>query len=282
MPGDGRSERVNFLRAEIASIERQGLRLPARSAPSRASGPALSALLNGGLARGALHEVLAASPGDLAAAAGFALALAIRFARERQTRPILWITEDFACRENGALYGPGLIQHGLDPSDLVIVQAANAKEALWGLEEAVKCRAPAAVIGEIWSLAQTYDLTASRRLLLAAQKGGTPCLLFAAGLSGAADQLSSSADMRFEIRAGPSPQRASAGRMPLPGLAHWSVRIAKARASPMKLDRTLFRSVLWDHLEASFRDAHSLSLAAVSADGSHHSRGARRRARQGA
>ena len=280
MPGNGRSERVSFLRAEIARIERQGLRLPARTlASSRASPSAsLPALLNGGLARGALHEILAGSPGDLGAAAGFALALAIRFARARkeqhQTRhaPVLWITEDFACLENGALYGPGLAQHGLDPADFVIVQAANAKEALWGLEEAVKCRAPAAVVGEIWSLTKTYDLTASRRLLLAAQKGGTPCLLFAAGLSGAADQLSSSADMRFEIRAGPSPQRASAGRLPLPGLAHWSVRLAKARASPTMIDRTLFRPVLWDHLEASFRDAHSLSLAPVSADGSHLAR----------
>lgn len=269
MPGDGRSERVSLLRAEIARIEREGLRLPARShAPPQAS---LPALLNGGVARGALHEILASSPGDLAAASGFALALAIRLARQTaRPAPILWITEDFACRENGTLYGPGLALHGLDPASLVIVQAANAKEALWGLEEAVKCRAPAAVIGEIWSLAKTYDLTASRRLLLAAQKGGTPCLLFAAGLSGAADLISSSADMRFEIRAGPSPRRASAGRLPLPGLASWSVRIAKARASPIGIDRGLFRPVFWDHGEASFRDAHSLSLVAASADGSDH------------
>jgi len=127
------------------------------------------------------------------------------------------------------------------------------------------------VIGEIWTLARAYDLTASRRLVLAAQKSGTPCLLFAAGLTGAADQLSSSAETRFEIRASPSPRLASAaGRLPLPGLAAWSVRIAKARASPLRMDRGLFRPVLWDHVEALFRDALPLSLAALSRDGSDH------------
>ncbi|MGP0059061.1 MAG: ImuA family protein [Beijerinckiaceae bacterium] len=237
-------------------------------------GTALAPLLNGGLARGAVHEVLAASPGDLAAAAGFVLALAIRFVNDRQNdrqAPIVWISEDFATRENGALYGPGLALHGLDPESLVLVQAPNAKEALWGLEEALKCRASAVVIGEIWSFAKAYDLTASRRLVLAAQNSGTPCLLFAAGLTGAADQLSSSAETRFEIRASPSPQLASAaGRLPLPGLAAWSVRIAKARASPLRIDRGLFRPVLWDHVEALFRDALSLSLAPLSRDGSDH------------
>ena len=293
MPGHGRSERVSFLRAEIARIERQDLAyredlarpeifcagaLPdgqASNGRRAANKKSLAALLNDGIARPALHEILAATPGDLAAAAGFALALAIRFTQLRFTqlrkKPILWIGEDFATRENGLLYGPGLALHGLDPADFVLVQAANAKDALWGLEEAVKCGAAAAVIGEIWSLAKAYDLTAARRLVLAAQKGGTPCLLFAAGLTGAADRLSSSAEMRFEIRAAASPRLASAAdRLPLPGLAAWSVRLAKARASPFDLDRALFRPVLWDHAEAYFRDAYSLSLASSSRDGPDH------------
>ncbi len=278
MPVGGRAEGVSFLRAEIARIEAQTqskiMGLPTRSrADSGAFGNSLESLLNAGLARGALHEVLAASPGDLAAAAGFALALASRFANDRQNdrqAPILWISEDFATRENGALYGPGLALHGLDPVALVLVKAPNAKEALWGLEEALKCRSPAVVIGEIWTLAKTYDLTASRRLVLAAQKSGTPCLLFAAGLTGTAGRMSSSAETRFEIRASPSPQLASAGGRPLPGLAAWSVRIAKARASPLRIDCTLFRPVLWDHAEALFRDALPLSLAPSSGDGSDH------------
>jgi protein ImuA len=274
MPADGRSERVRILRAEIARIEAHtpGLEHRAGGQESRAYssratfGNSLDRLLNGGLARGALHEILAASPGDLAAAAGFVLALASRFAAYSQA-PILWISEDFATRENGALYGPGLALYGLDPDRLVVIHTADAKDAFWGLEEALKCRAPAVVVGEILTLAKTYDLTASRRLVLAAQKSGTPCLLFASGLSGHADALSSSAETRFEIRAGPSPRLSSAGgRLPLPGLATWSVRIAKARASPTGIDRTLFRPVLWDHAEASFCDTLSFPLAPFSGD----------------
>lgn len=269
MPADGRAAGVNFLRAEIARIEAQSAAQSAQPrAPARIS---LDPLLKGGLARGALYEIVAASPADLPAAAGFALALASRFAHTfapGRKAPILWIGEDFSSLENGGLYGPGLALHGLDPEALVCVQAANAKDALWGLEEALQCRAPAAVIGEIWSLAKTYDLTASRRLVLAAQKGGTPCLFFAAGLTGAADKMSSGAQTRFEIRAHPSSRLASAAeRLPRPGPAAWSVRIAKARASP-GIDRSLFRPVLWDHVEASFRDALPLSLAPQSRDGS--------------
>lgn len=285
MPVGGRSERVSFLRAEIARIEAQGLPhlgsdadLSTRPRCAR-FGNGLDHVLNGGLARGALHEIIAASPGDQGAAAGFVLAVAARFANQH-AGPIIWISEDFAARENGALYGPGLALHGLDPDRLVLVQAPNAKEALWGFEEALKCQAPAAVVSEIWGLVKAYDLTVSRRLLLAAQKGGTPGLLFAAGLAGTAALLSSSAQTRFEIRAGPSPQLASAGgRLPLPGLAAWSVRIAKARASPIGIDRDLFRPVLWDHVEASFRDAYSLSLVSASGDGSHSAAPARQERR---
>jgi protein ImuA len=271
MPVGGRAERLGFLRAEIDRIEAQtvgnGLRTRPGAPRHTAFGTSLGSLLNGGLARGALHEILAARPGDLAAAAGFVLALAIRFAAGR-TKPIVWIGEDFAALENGGLYGPGLAFHGLDPKALVLVQAPNAKEALWSFEEALKCRAPAVVVSEIWSLAKTYDLTASRRLVLAAQKSGTPGLLFAPGLTGATDRMSSGAETRFEIRARPSPQLAEAGGRPLPGLAAWSVRIAKARASPIGIDRALFRPILWDHAEASFHDALPLSLAPLSRNGS--------------
>jgi protein ImuA len=277
MPVGGRAERLGFLRAEIDRIEAQtvgkspGPRTRPGALRHTAFGTSLASLLNGGLARCALHEILAARPGDLAAAAGFVLALAIRFAHDRMNdhqAPIIWISEDFAALENGGLYGPGLAFHGLDPKALVLVQAPNAKEALWSFEEALKCRAPAVVVSEIWSLAKTYDLTASRRLVLAAQKSGTPGLLFAPGLTGATDRMSSGAETRFEIRARPSPQLAEAGGRPLPGLAAWSVRIAKARASPIGIDRALFRPILWDHAEASFHDALPLSLAPLSRNGS--------------
>ena len=59
---------------------------------------------------------------------------------------------------------------GLPLSRLVFVRAPDAALAFWAIEEALKCGAPAAVMGEIWNL-KGYSLAASRRLLLAARKG---------------------------------------------------------------------------------------------------------------
>ncbi len=212
-----RSERLRLLRNQIAGIADANPALPLPASRTRiplGRDTRLDLLLAGGLKLGALHEIVAARPGDRPAAAGFALALAAHLQAARTKAPVVWIGEDFAGLEQGALYGPGLALHGIDPACLLLVHAANAKEALWAMEEALKCRAPAAVIGEIWS-AKAYDLTASRRLVLAAQKHGTPGLLFLAGLAGAA-ALSSGADTRFEVRAQPEPASDLRGAAPAP------------------------------------------------------------------
>ena len=59
--------------------------------------------------------------------------------------------------------------------------------AFWTMEEALKCGATAAVVGEIWNL-KGYSLAASRRLLLAARKGRAPALLVLASAYGQAEQ----------------------------------------------------------------------------------------------
>lgn len=262
------AERLRLLRREIDALG-PSAGLPGGTPPASRiplGHARIDRMLAGGLNLGALHEIVATQAGDHPAAAGFTLALAVRLRAARRRTPIIWIGEGFARLEQGALYGPGLALHGIDPAGLVLVHAANATEALWAMEEALKCRAPAAVIGEIWT-AKAYDLAASRRLILAAQKNATPGLLLLAGLSGA-DALSSGADTRFEVRARPSPHQASADRrLPLPGDVAWSVRIAKARAGPagFAIDRDEFHPVFWT--EACLRDALSLPLAAVSGDG---------------
>lgn len=223
--------------------------------------------LLGGLRPGTLTEILKARPADPSAASGFLLSLAIRFAarREKARSPVVWIREEFAAREQGEPYGPGLALHGFDPARLVLVTTPGAKEALWAIEEALKCQAPAVVIGELWS-AKPYDLIASRRLLLAARKYETPGLLFLAGSPGAAGHLSSGADLRFEIRAHPSVHPPSAGSLPLPGETAWSVRIAKARGAGFGIDRDRFHTLIWDHEEALLRDALPLPLASGARD----------------
>lgn len=247
-----------------ASSQRQS-RIPL----GRACG--LDRLLGGGLALGTLTEIRAARPADRAAAAGFLLALAARLAArsDKAKAPVLWIVEDFAAREQGALYGPGVAFYGLDPGRLILVAARGAQQALWAMEEALKCRGPAVVIGELWS-AKPYDLTASRRLLLAAQRRGTPGLLFLAGAPATAGALSSGADLRFDVRAHRSLPVPGAGGLPLPGASSWSVRLAKARiktrAGPHGIDPERFHPLLFDLTEAQFRDAYPLALASDAFD----------------
>ena len=158
---------------------------------------------------------------------GFALALAARFLSQRPASALV-IGEGFAAEESGALYGPGLVAHGLSLSRLVFVRAPDAALAFWAIEEALKCGAPGVVVGEIWSL-KGYSLAASRRLLLAARKGKVPALLVLASAYGQAERLSSAAETRFEIAAAPSVTIPAAAGPDLPGPFACGARLVKAR-----------------------------------------------------
>ena len=68
---------------------------------------------------------------------------------------------------------PGLARFGLSPADLVLVQAPRRQDALWAMEESLRCPGVAGALLAIEGL----DLTAARRLQLAAEAGGAIGLL---------------------------------------------------------------------------------------------------------
>jgi protein ImuA len=280
--GDLADPQAGLSRGGLAQAGLAQGNLPDRRAPQQLSlTRAFDSALGGGLADDALHEIAPAEPADGAAAMGFALALAARFLRRRSAAGLM-IGENFAAHEAGALYGPGLVAHGLPLGRLIFVQAHDANAAFWAMEEALKCGAPAAVVGEIWNL-KGYSLAASRRLLLAARKGRTPALLVLASAYGQAERLSSAAETRFEIAAARSaPTEAAAGRA-LPGPFACGARLIKARLTLpsegleepsqafglMRLMRLEWRSDDLTFKDMIFDDpAISLPLAAASGDGS--------------
>jgi protein ImuA len=116
-----------------------------------------------------LHELAPAGEPHLGAAFGFALALAALAAKDG--RQVLCITTEFAAREGGAPYGVGLDLFGLPVEGLLILRVAHPRDALWGFEEGLKCRAVAAVLAELPEEGNAADFTATRRLSLAAQAG---------------------------------------------------------------------------------------------------------------
>src|SRR5258708_1398034 len=112
------------LRGDIERIETCG----DRHAPRRVSlGHAeADAMLRGGLAVAAVHEVFAEGH-QSAVATGFIAGLAGRVALRR---PLVWVRQDFSEMESGALSMSGLAELGLDPRCLVTVRAADGENAL--------------------------------------------------------------------------------------------------------------------------------------------------------
>ena len=196
--------------------------------------------LRGGLARGVLHEILAEEAGDLGAAYGFALALGVRLLRRGR---VLWIQDERAIQEDGLAYAPGIAMHGLDPARLTLVRAGDPTAALWAMEQALRCRGLDVVITESARLASVYDLTASRRLGLAAREGGATGLLIQAGIGGRDLKLSSAAFSRWLVGAHPS-RPGLAGE---PGCPAWRLRLARQRGG-----REGHWLVEWNHDERVF------------------------------
>ncbi|MGB8640186.1 MAG: DNA repair protein [Pseudolabrys sp.] len=134
--------------------------------------PAIDTMLGGGFARGALHEIAATGEAHLPAAAGFALAVARRAALSPR---LFWVSEDMALAESGVPHGAGLDAFGLAPEQLVMVSTTHRRDLLWAMEEALRCGATTAVIGEM--RAGAINGVAIRRLSLAAAESGTLALL---------------------------------------------------------------------------------------------------------
>ncbi len=166
---------LGALRAAVRVLERGGVAARATDAAGgiRFGIDSLDAALGGGLAAGALHEIATLREPAIAAASGFALALAAL--NGRHAAGILWIAEDMALLESGAPHGPGLDALGLAPERLLTVAAAKSRDVLWAMEEALRCRAVGAVIGEVRH--ETIDLVATRRLSLAAANSTALALL---------------------------------------------------------------------------------------------------------
>lgn len=177
-----------------------------------------------GLAAQPLHSEIFAC-GREASGAGLALALLrdglAATSRGEDRRQVLWVQERAAMRLGGRPY-----LHGL-PDDLrhrvIHVAAKTPEDALFAMEEGLKCRDLACVIGEIAGNPRKLDFTASRRLSLAAEKHGVA--LWLVRLDASPDL--SSARMRWRVVAAPSlPQRWDSEA---PGQARWRTELFRAR-----------------------------------------------------
>jgi len=149
---------IEALREQIARLE--GPRPPWGDEPAVSSGwgPLDRLLPERGFRWGTLVEWLA--PGEGAGAETLALG-----------------TARVACREGGALvvldsarefYPPAAARLGIDLDGLIVVRASSQADAIWALDQSLRCPAVAAVLARPRALeARTF-----RRLQLAAEQGG--------------------------------------------------------------------------------------------------------------
>ncbi|HUT48615.1 MAG TPA: hypothetical protein VM325_04690 [Alphaproteobacteria bacterium] len=248
-------DRLARLRARIAHIERIG---GVQQVVCPLGVPAIDeALPWGGLPRGALHEIAGVAERDLAAQSFAAVLLGVLAQTGRGShggRPVLWIASDEGP------YAPALPGFGLDPAQVTTVRVRRPADALWALEEAVRCPSLAAVLAE----GARPDFAQSRRLQLAASESGvTPILL-----QPALDPLPSSAAVtRWQVKAAKStPESRAEGSddktvgPEMVGYARWRLALLRCRGG-----RPRNWLVEWNH-ETPCLEAHRLAVAADTRD----------------
>jgi protein ImuA len=263
--------RLHALRRQVARIETAGT---SHTRPERSLHlgiAALDAALVGGLTLGAVHEIAPAAPMHLGAATGFAVALA-RLAGRRGHKgnlrpraaevqngpnsadgstPVLWVQQDYAAFEAGRPYGPGLALFGMPMSRLIVLTVRQTRDALWAMEEALKSGAVSAAVMEL--ARNDPDLTASRRLSLAAADGGALGVVLCHHVS----ECPSAAVTRWAVAAAPGARDAFGG-LGAPALA---LSLIKNRLGP-----TGSWLLSWDHHECAFTPTPSLGVAPAARD----------------
>lgn len=197
--------------------------------------------LGGGLARARLHELFSANVQDEASTMGFAVMLALVLTQA--PAPVLWLREEGAQRK-AALHGAGLVDLGFDPARLILGVLPDPKAVLRAAADALRCSALGVVVLELGGNPPVLDLTATRRLGLAAESSGvTPLLLRLRG----ARPMPSAAQTRWQVASASS----AALEADAPGHPALSLGLLRQRGGQSGLDWT----VEWNRDAACFRPA---------------------------
>jgi protein ImuA len=160
---------------------------------------------------GAIHEFISYEAANAAATTGFITAVTGKLIKESGV--CLWIA-------NGKKIFPPALKHlGLEPDRVVFINVSRIKDALWIIEEALKCEALTAVIGEVKEL----GFTDSRRLQLAVEHSGVTGFIhrYCPRAENAV-----ACTTRWKITALPS---LSPNDLPGVGYSSWNVQLLKVR-----------------------------------------------------
>ncbi len=181
------------------------------AADSVGLGPIEATFPNGIFPTGAIHEFLSSEPEQAAANGGFIGGILNNLMQHGGA--CLWIST------RRTLFPPSLKVFGVEPDQLIFIDLKRERDVLWAMEEALKCRGLAAVIGEL----EEINFTQTRRLQLAAEQSRVTGFV----LRSDAKKLSATACVaRWNITHLPSQLEEG---MPGVGFPRWNVELLKVR-----------------------------------------------------
>jgi protein ImuA len=160
---------------------------------------------------GAVHELIASRPEDMAATTGFIAGLLASIMHN--SGAVIWISS------SRSIFPPALNTFGVSPDKIIFIHLKKEKDILWAMEEALKCKGLSAAIGEV----QDLSFTASRRLQLAIEQSRVTGFIIRRNPR----SLNTSACLaRWKITSLPSELP---GGMPGVGFPRWNVELIKVR-----------------------------------------------------
>jgi protein ImuA len=139
----------------------------------------------------------------------------------RTDAPVLWVQDRLSHLETGRPYLAGMGA----TRPILMVSLSRAVDVLWALEDGLRCRALAGVIGELWGDPVALDFTATKRLALRSEAANVPCWLIR---HAATPNLSAARD-RWRI--GSVPSAAHLYDAQAPGDPRWSLDLFRSRHS---------------------------------------------------
>lgn len=140
---------------------------------------------------------------------------------QRSAQPVLWVQDRLSGKEAGRFYLPGLNRRW----PILRVDVTRAVDVLLAMEDGLRCKGLAAVIGEVWGDPPALGFTATKRLALRSEANGIPCWLIRRATN---PDLSAARD-RWRVASMPS---APHPHDPVaPGDPQWRVDLFRSRHS---------------------------------------------------
>ncbi|WP_342648075.1 Error-prone repair protein ImuA [Mucilaginibacter sp. CSA2-8R] len=210
MPVTDKSGMIEKLRQDILRWE--GYRAPsAGTSQTVGLGPVEAAFPNGIFPLGTVHEMLCSNTEQAAACGGFVAGLLSGLMQ--QGGACLWIGL------SGNVFPVSLKTFGVEPERIIFVHLMQNKDALWVMEEALKCNGLSAVVAEL----KEIDFKQSRRLQLAVEQSRVTGFILRNELK----KMSTTAcAARWRIKSIPSE---SVDGLPGIGFPRWQVELLRVR-----------------------------------------------------